>query len=144
MTATYYTNQKRLRIAPKIGLLYVEESQDAYNESNGTPVSSQLIALGRFTAGTEVGYRFDLKGPVMRAIEPFAKAYVEWDWEHEDGVALGGGRTSAADDYGFVAGGGLNMQFTDQLSGRVEGSANGLARENLDVWTVSGKVNYRF
>lgn len=144
LTATFRAKNKKLRMSPKIGLLYLEESQDSYTESNGTPVGSALIALGRFTGGAEVGYQLNVGKPMLRSIEPFAKAYVEWDWEHEKGVDLGGGRTSAADDYGFVAGGGVNLNFNDRLSGRVEGSANALGRDELDIWTVSGKINYRF
>jgi outer membrane autotransporter protein len=144
LTATYFLRNTTVRLSPKIGILYLTENQDSFTESTGTAVGKQEINLGRMTLGSELGYRLDVRKPGMNSIEPFAKLYFEYDFDHEDGVNLGNGTTSAVDDYGFVAGGGINFNFTDRFSAKVEGSANAIARENLDVYTVSGKINYRF
>lgn len=137
LTGDFRYRDDKLRLSPKVGLLYLSEDQESFTNSAGTFVDDTTISLGRLTAGVELGY-------TIKKIEPFLKVAVEYDWEHEDAVNLGGGNFSSDDEIGAVAGGGLNIFISDRLTGRVEGSMNSLGRDDLDVWTVTGKLNYRF
>lgn len=137
-TGRYMFQNNKLRLSPKVGILYLSEDQDAFTTSAGAAVAENTISLGRATVGAELGYR------VQPMIEPYLKAAVEYDWEHEDAVDLGNGNFSSDDEVGAVAGGGINLFLTDRLTGRIEGTMNSLGRDNLEVWSVTGKLNYRF
>lgn len=136
-TGRFMFKGDKVRLSPKLGVLYLEEEQDAFTNSAGTAVAENTISLGRVSLGAELGYR-------VQKVEPYLKAAVEYDWEHENAVDLGNGNFSADDEVGVVAGGGINLFLSDRLSGRIEGTMNSLGRENLDVWSVTGKLNYRF
>ncbi len=64
----------RLRVLPKIGVLYLEEESDGYRESTGANVAGGKTKLGRLSAGGKVGYAFD-------SVMPFVKLIGEYDFD---------------------------------------------------------------
>jgi outer membrane autotransporter protein len=126
-----------LRFSPKASVMYLSEDQDGYTDSAGTVIGSSTIDLGRAAAGATVGYRFN-------AVEPYARAMFEYDFSKEDPVNLGGGQFSSDDKFGVNAALGANFGLSDNLSGNIEGNASTIGRENLDVYTISGRLRYQF
>lgn len=130
-----YRNQ--LRFSPKVSVMYLSEDQDSYTDSSGAAVGSSTIDLGRAAAGATVGYQFNV-------VEPYARAMLEYDFAKEDPVNLGGGQFSSDDKFGVNAAIGANFGLGTNLKGNIEGNASTLGRENLDVYTISGRLRYQF
>ena len=66
----------------------------------------------------------------------------EYDYAKEDAVNLGNGNFSSDDKLGINATVGLNMNFGNGVSGNVEATSATLLRDNLDVYTMSGRIRY--
>ncbi len=126
-----------IHIAPKASVLYLTEDQDGFTDSAGNVSAGSTIDLGRLSAGGTISY---LAGKVT----PFVRILGEYDFVKEDGVALGNGNFSSDDKAGLNATLGLNLNMGNGWSGNVEGTAATLLRENLDVYTVSGRVRYQW
>lgn len=125
------------RLLPKVGVLYMEEDQDGYRETNGTSVAGNTITLGRAYAGGRVGY-------AMGTMMPYLKLIGEWDFEHPDSLAIGNGTFTNDEDFGAQVGVGVDFFSAGPLSGTVETSYNSLGRDDLDVWSVLGRLRLRF
>jgi hypothetical protein len=127
----------KVRMLPKVGVLYMEEEQDSYRESNGTIVPGNTIKLGRLYAGGRLGY-------AMTNFMPYVKLIGEYDFEHPDALAVGNGTFTNDEDVGGQVGVGVDFFSAGPLSGTVETSYNSLGREDLDVWSVLGRLRLRF
>jgi len=127
----------KIRLMPTVGIMYMEEKQDGYRDSSGGLNESNTIKIGRLSAGGKLGYAF---GTFM----PYVKLIGEYDFEHPDAVAIGNGTFTSAEDFGGKVGLGVNFFSAGPLSGNVEGSYDSLGRDNLDVWTISGRLRVRF
>jgi hypothetical protein len=127
----------KIHLSPKASVLYLTEDQDGFTDSAGTVSAGSTIDLGRVSAGGTISY---LAGKVT----PFVRILGEYDFVKEDSVALGNGNFSSDDKAGLNATLGLNMNFANGWSGNVEGTAATLLRENLDVYTVSGRLRYQW
>lgn len=134
LTGNYAIN--RFRLAPKVGVLYLEEDQDGYTESTGNKVASNTIRLGRATAGAKVGYAFD-------KFVPYVKVMGEWDFEKPGSVMKNNSQLSNVDDGGLTLGVGVDF-FTGTISGGIEASYNSALRDDLDVWQGTAKIRYEF
>jgi outer membrane autotransporter protein len=75
------------RFSPQAGLAYGAESYDAFHNSLGQLVSGSNIAIGRFTLGSEVGYRFQLHDGSLA--EPYVGATGIWNFHSDDLVVSG-------------------------------------------------------
>jgi outer membrane autotransporter protein len=128
----------RVRLSPRASILYVTEDQDRYVESNGTVVGANDIDLGRASFGGELGYQLG------DGIEPYLRAALEWDFAHEDGVPLTVNRLSQTHDVGGLLGGGVNLFLSDAVSANLEASSNSIGREDLDTYSVSGRLRISF
>ncbi|MDZ7737060.1 MAG: autotransporter outer membrane beta-barrel domain-containing protein [Gammaproteobacteria bacterium] len=95
----------RWLLGSRIGLLYTEETQDAYAETGPNTariISERQLDLVQFIAGIDAAYSFG-------RIEPYASLYYLNDLSREDGVGAGGlpgnvGATQPDDDDEFQAG----------------------------------------
>lgn len=125
-----------LRVTPEGGVLWVTEKQASYVDSTGTTVAENKTDLGRLKAGVTVGYRID-------AIEPFASAAGEWDFQRGDSVDLGNGRFSNVAEYGAEFGLGVNFLASDMVSGSLEGKTSQF-REDFSSYSVTGRVRIDF
>lgn len=122
-------------VSPKLAILHLAESQDGTTDSAGNVTTGENIDLGRISAGGTVSY---LAGRVT----PFVRLLGEYDYAKEDAVALGNGNFSSDDRAGLNATIGLNMDFGNGLTGNLEATSATLFRENLDVYTFSGRLRY--
>lgn len=127
----------KMRLMPQVGVLYLEEDQDGYTDSSGTVNAGNTIKLGRLYAGGRVGY-------AMGTMMPYFKLVGEYDFEHPDALAIGNGTFTNDDDFGAQVGLGVDFFSTGPLSGTVETSYNSLGRDDLDVWSVMGRMRLRF
>lgn len=123
---------------PSAGVLWMRETQENYRDSAGNAVDGDDIYLGRVSFGGTIGYDFG-------RIRPYAKALGEYDFDHEAAVDLGNGRKASDDRAGAVVGGGVNVALIpNRLGAGIEGTYNTLGRENLDVYTVRGRLELKF
>lgn len=122
-------------VYPHVGAFYMRESQDGFTDSSGTAIAAADVDLGRASGGATVGYNLGM-------VEPFVRAFAEYDFVNEDEVALTGGRFSSNDKFGINAGTGLKFTISDNLSGRFEADAGSLLRDNLDTYTVAGSLRF--
>ena len=127
----------RVRVMPMAGLLYFEETGDAYTESTGAAVAGSKSKLGRLTAGAKMGYAFN-------SVMPFVKLVGEYDFDKNDPVQISAGRFTHDEDFGAQIGGGFDFYGSSVLSGTVEGAYLSAGREDLNVWTVSARLRAKF
>lgn len=129
----------RVRVLPKIGVLYLEEEADAYRETgtNATSVASTTTKLGRLYAGGRVGYAFD-------SVMPYAKVIGEYDFEKNAAVSIGNGRFSNDDEVGAQLGLGLDFYGSNTVSGNVEAAYLSAGRSDLEVWSATARLRVKF
>ncbi|MBF0098261.1 MAG: autotransporter outer membrane beta-barrel domain-containing protein [Magnetococcales bacterium] len=121
---------------PKMGLLYVEEKQDSYTESDGGIVLERSSKLGRLSAGSKIGYTTDFG-------IPYVKMMGEWDFKTPDSILTTNGQYSQTNRGGAVFGGGYEIH-KGNLAGSLEINNSSLFRDNLEIWTVGLRVDYQF
>jgi len=127
----------RFRLMPTVGVLYLEEKSDAYRESTGANVAGSTTKLGRLSFGGSVGYAFE-------SLMPYVKLVGEYDFEHPDEVSIGNGQFTQVETFGGSAAVGVRFFGASGVSGHVEGGYKSLGREDLNVWTVGGRVRMAF
>lgn len=121
--------------APKLSILHLAEEQDGTTDSAGNVTTGEHIDLGRISFGGTLTYLAGKYSPYIRALG-------EYDYAKEDAVNLGGGNFSSDDKAGINASIGLNVNFGNRITGNVEATSATLLRENLEVYTVSGRLRY--
>ena len=104
-----------LRLRPSAEVAYATVHLPAFGSSLGVPIAAQSIALGRMTAGPEVGYRFDLSGNAT--FEPFVGVKAVWDFVRPDAALAA---TALA-------------PVQDAIRGRVEAGATYVAPSGISV-----------
>jgi hypothetical protein len=121
---------------PKIGLMYINEDQDAYKEvgTGGNRIGADHSEFGRMTAGSKIGYAFG------NSI-PYLKLYGEWDFLVPEATTKSNGKKSDISRGGGVVGVGYEV-FMGGLIGSVEANYNSLFREDLDIWTAAIRLRW--
>ncbi|MBP6819573.1 MAG: autotransporter outer membrane beta-barrel domain-containing protein [Ferrovibrio sp.] len=127
----------RFRLMPTVGVLYLEEKSDAYRESTGANVAGSTTKLGRLSFGGSVGYAFE-------NLMPYVKLVGEYDFEHPDEVSIGNGQFTQVETFGGQAAIGVRFLGASGMSGHIEGGYKSLGREDLNVWSVGGRVRMAF
>lgn len=127
----------RFRLMPTVGVLYLEEKSDAYRESTGANVAGSTTKLGRLSFGGSVGYAFE-------SLMPYVKLVGEYDFEHPDEVSIGNGQFTQVETFGGSAAVGVRFLGASGMSGHIEGGYKSLGREDLNVWSVGGRVRMAF
>ncbi len=127
----------KVRISPRVGVMYMTEDQDGFTDSAGTVSAGNTIDLGRASAGATIGYN-------TGRVEPYARGMLEYDFVKEDAVALGNGNFSSDDEFGLNAAVGFNFGLGHGFSGNIEGSSGSIFRENLDTYTLSARLRYKW
>jgi hypothetical protein len=128
---------KNLNLAPKATILYVSEDQDSTTDSSGVAVASQSLDLGRISFGGTLSYMGDKAAPYVRVMG-------EYDYQIEDAVDLGNGNFSSNDDTGIAGAVGVNLSLGNGLYGNLEVSSSSILRDNLDVYTYTGRIRYNW
>lgn len=122
-----------LALTGRVGLVYSEESQDGFTESGGATaetVARRRIDFGQVNVGGEVAY-------TAHALEPFASAYYQYDFEDGDSVRLNPNQARRSrDDDDFRLSGGFRYFDSNGFSGVIEYSRV-VGRSNFDSSTLN-------
>jgi outer membrane autotransporter protein len=135
-TATLTGNYNRgsWRLSPQAGLAYGNEKHDAFTNSLGQTVSENNISIGRFTLGSEVGYRVVLRDGSL--LEPHIGLTGIWNFHSDDlvidGVLVTPNRTRAKLESGVI------LRSPGGPSVRAAVSYDGIGDNDLSA--VTGKV----
>lgn len=131
-----YYNVGKFRLNGRIGYLRVEETQEAFTESDTTFNPERTIDLGQVRVGGSVGYD-------MGRIQPYVTGTFEYDAQRTDVVVAAGQDQPANDETGFEVGGGVRFSLSDRVTGGVEATTH-LGRENFSSTTVNGTLRIKF
>ncbi|RME95063.1 MAG: autotransporter domain-containing protein [Alphaproteobacteria bacterium] len=127
------------RISPIAGLIYYEDEQESYTDSQGNFIAGQTISLGRLTFGPQLAYRQALGEG--RHLEVFAEPRGVWDFDFDNyivnGAALGSDEFRGRVDSGVIIGGPGGLRF--QMSGFVDGLGSG----DFEAYGVKGRLRIR-
>ncbi len=136
VNGTYSHN--RWRFFPRLGVLYLSETQDGYTETGAgaTVVGEDSFDFGRLTGGLKLGYAFN-------NVLPYAKVMGEWDFTTPDSVQKANGQFSNVDDGGVVLGLGVDV-FRGPFTASLEGSYNSGLRDDLDIYQGKLRLRYDF
>jgi outer membrane autotransporter protein len=140
--ATNLTYQKRfgnLGFAPKVGVLWLDSSNDGYTEAGvgGVAVPGGDTQLGRLSFGGKVSYLANPK------FVPYVSVIGEYDFETDDYSAFPAGNRPSVEDTGATIGLGANMALSERLSGSLEGTT-AVGRDDYSAYTLSGTLRLRF
>jgi hypothetical protein len=113
----------------RVGLLWAGEGQDAFTESDGTPVATEDFEVGQLRAGGDAAYP-------MGNWEPYGSLMFEYDYVRTDILVAPGQEKAANDHTGAVMGLGLRYFGDDGQSGSIEYSAV-LGREDYSEGTLN-------
>jgi outer membrane autotransporter protein len=134
---TYILNRGDLRVTPKVGVLWIKNTTDAYTESGGVAVAGSSSTLGRANLGARIDYTRNLK------FTPFLSITGEYDFETEDYSSFTAANRPDADDTGAVLGAGFSSKLSDRASGNVS-ATTALMRKNYKGYTLSGTLRFNF
>jgi hypothetical protein len=123
------------RVSPSGSIIYISEHQHAYVDKLNVQIDSQTVALGRFTVGPEIGYRFVHESGAV--FEPQAALKASWDFA-KPAAAFVGGYLVTQDDFRLAAELGLLARFPSGQSWRVAATYDGIGSRNLQA--VGGQI----
>ena len=127
-TLTGNYNHGAWRLSPQAGLAYGNEQHDAFTNSLGQAVSGNNISIGRFTVGSEVGYRILLHDGSL--LEPHIGVTGIWNFHSDDlvidGVLVTPNRTRAKLEGGVIlrSPGGPSVRAAVAYDGAIGGTLN--------------------
>jgi outer membrane autotransporter protein len=134
---TYIINSGNLRVQPKVGVLWLDNTTDAYTESGGLAVAKSGSTLGRASLGARIDYAANAK------FTPFISITGEYDFETEDYSAFTAANRPSVEDMGAVLGAGFSSQLSDRVTGNVSGTT-ALGRDKYEAYTLSGTLRFNF
>jgi outer membrane autotransporter protein len=132
LTGNY--NRGPWRWSPQASLAYGNEQNDAFTNSLGQTVSGSNVSIGRFTLGSEVGYRIVLKDGSL--LEPHIGLTGIWNF-HSDDLVIDGVSVTPNSTRAKVEGG-VTMRSPSGPSVRAAVSYDGIGDSDLSA--VTGKV----
>jgi hypothetical protein len=118
------------RFSPRAGLIYFEESQHSYVDSNGLTIPSQVVSLGRATFGPEVGYQMALSDGGY--FEPSLGMSGIWDFD-EDAKGLAG-IVSGPEELRARVTGGFTFRSGEGLGFRASGFYDGIGDSEFEAY----------
>ena len=118
------------------GLLWAEDEQDAFIESDGSAVAARATQLGQVQLGGEVAYALD-------AWEPYASATYACDFEREETVVSAGQAQPANDRDDVLFGVGLRYFGDHGISGSLEFNAV-TGREDFESYSGTASIRVEF
>ena len=126
---------KNWRVGASVGFLYIKEESDAFTEVGGLAVAENTVSIGQGRASARVGYNFG-------KIQPYLAVRLENEfWAPSDAII--NGTLVENDTSGVVVTGGLDFALSDAVSGGLSVSSQ-QDRDNLDLYTVSGRIRVAF
>ena len=131
--------QGNWRFSPHIGVIYFEEQQKSYTDSNSVVIDAQTISLGRLTFGPKVSTSFETSSGVILA--PYVGLTGIWDFEKAEIVDVTTGlATGSSDDLRARVEGGVTMNLANGWTLNGEGFYDGIGVADLDAYGGSVKL----
>lgn len=125
-----------LRISPGVGIVYVQETQNAYADTHGLAIPEHTAHLGRLTFGPEFGTEIALGGG--NVLEPHVAITGMWDFDKSGQLAAGGGSTTtdpaSDDELRFKIEGGATLRSESGASIRATASYDGIGAKDYSAW----------
>ncbi len=132
-----------LHVAPHVGVIYFEEEQKAYTDSNGNLIGAQTVELGRLTFGPKVSTSFTR--PDGTTIAPFIAVQGIWDFKRTDQVDIDTGlAVIGTDKVRARAEAGLSVRLPQGVSVTGEGFYDGIGADGYNAYGGSLKVGLPF
>lgn len=127
-------------VQPHVGIIYFEEEQEAYTDSNGIGISAQTVELGRLTFGPKVSTSYTTGDGTL--VAPYVGIKGIWDFETADTLDLTTGlAASGNEDFRGRVDGGFAVGFTDGVRLTGEGFYDGIGADEYSSYGAS--VNLR-
>ncbi len=142
VTGRYETG--RMTVLPHLGVIYFEETQDAYTDSNGIEFSSQTISLGRMTFGPKI--TGEMESDSGWKLSPHVSLTGIWDFAGDETVNLTTGigtgdeelraRVEAGVDVNYCGPGGPTFAAS--------GFYDGIGRDSYEAYGGKLRLNVPF
>lgn len=132
-----------IHFVPHVALIYFEEEQKAYTDSNGIAIGAQTVELGRLTFGPKISTTFrQLDGAT---ISPFISIKGIWDFKSTDEVDIATGlAASGNDEFRGRTEAGITIKLPDGVSLSGEGFYDGIGASDYEAYGGSLKVAVPF
>jgi len=136
---SYLYSRGKFGITPRVGVLWLDSSNDGYTESGvgAVTVPDSDSQLGRLSFGGTVTYYATPK------FAPFVSVTGEYDFETEDYSAFAAGNRPSVEDFGATVGLGANLKLSDRTTGTLEGTTS-LGRDDYSAYSLSGTLRFVF
>ena len=132
-----------VHVAPHIGVIYFEEQQKAYTDSNGYAIGEQTVKLGRLTFGPKVSTSFTR--PDGTTIAPFIAIQGIWDFKRTDQIDIDTGfAVTGSDKFRARTEAGLSIRLPQGVAITGEGFYDGIGADGFNAYGGSVKVGVPF
>lgn len=126
--------------APHVGVIYFEESQDAYTDSLNVFIPGQTISLGRLTFGPKISTTIETTDGTI--ISPHLSLKGIWDFDKAEIVDLDTGiAMGSSEELRARVEGGLSVQMSNGWSLNGEGFYDGIGVNDLEAYGGSIKLS---
>lgn len=129
-------------IAPQLSAIYIEETQEAYTDSNSIRIDEQTASLGRLTFGPRVSTQIQTADGAL--IAPFAALRGLWDFERDGAVDLDTGVATSDEEFRARAEAGLDLNLTNAVSIGAAGFYDGLGADDFESYGGSLRLSIPF
>ena len=132
-----------VHVAPHIGVIYFEEQQKAYIDSNGYAIGEQTVKLGRLTFGPKVSTSFTRADGTI--IAPFIAIQGIWDFKRTDQIDIDTGfAVTGSDKFRARTEAGLSIRLPQGVAITGEGFYDGIGADGFNAYGGSVKVGVPF
>ncbi|MEM6496330.1 MAG: autotransporter outer membrane beta-barrel domain-containing protein [Pseudomonadota bacterium] len=132
-----------VHIAPHVGVIYFEEKQKAYTDSNGYTIAAQTVELGRLTFGPKFSTSF--RRPDGTTIAPFVAINGIWDFKRTDQIDIDTGlAVTGSDKFRARTEAGLSIRLPQGVAITGEGFYDGIGADGYNAYGGSLKVGVPF
>ncbi len=119
-------------ITPHVGVIYFEEDQKSYTDSNGFFIPGQTVSLGRVTFGPE--FRTSIQRASGAAISPHLGIKGIWDFEKAEIIDVATGLAAGSDDLRARAEGGLSIRMPNGWTLDGQGFYDGIGAGGFEAF----------
>jgi len=135
--------KKGIRLSPAIGVIYAEETRDAFTNSAGQRTAGGKVRLGRLSFGPEVGVTVYRKGSA--SIELYVSLKGQYDFKSQGRIVLASGAViPAAEKLSGRVGFGVNARLNRRATVHIGGFYDGIGRSKFDAWTLEARLRLRW
>ncbi|MEX0347454.1 MAG: Ig-like domain-containing protein [Rhizobiaceae bacterium] len=122
-----------ITVAPHVGVIYFEEDQKSYIDSNALTIPGQTVALGRLTFGPKLTWGHVMEDGTSFNVHWSASGI--WDFETADLVSLETGlAATGTTDLRARTEAGFTVRTTNSITLGVEGFYDGIGADNFEAY----------